>query len=93
MMINGVNVLYHESTFKNELSDLAKETGHSTAGDASRIASEAGVNTLLLGHYSSRYMLLDGLLEEAKSVFPNSILTVEGKRYPLRTLISDPLKF
>jgi ribonuclease Z len=86
-MIKGVNVLYHEATFKNELADLAKETGHSTAGDASRIAEEAGVNCLLLGHYSSRYKVLDELLQEAQRHFPNSLLTVEGRRYPLRNLM------
>lgn len=53
--VKGVDLLYHESTYGNEFADLAKETFHSTAGQAARMAVLAGVKHLLLGHFSSRY--------------------------------------
>ena len=46
--VKGVDLLYHESTYGNEFADLAKETFHSTAGQAARMAVLAGVKHLLL---------------------------------------------
>lgn len=76
--VKGVTVLYHESTYTSEQEDRAKIYYHSTARQAAIIAAGAGVGTLLLGHYSARYNDEQVLLEEAKAVFPNSILTQEG---------------
>ena len=76
--VKGVTVLYHESTYTSEQEDRAKMYYHSTARQAATIAAGAGVGTLLLGHYSARYNDEQVLLEEAKAVFPNSILTQEG---------------
>lgn len=76
--VKGVTVLYHESTYTAEQEDCAKIYYHSTARQAATIAAGAGVGTLLLGHYSARYNDEQVLLEEAKAVFPNSILTQEG---------------
>lgn len=76
--VKGVTVLYHESTYTSEQEDRAKIYYHSTARQAATIAAGAGVGTLLLGHYSARYNDELVLLEEAKAVFPNSILTQEG---------------
>lgn len=77
--IQGVNLLYHEATFLNELLPRAKETYHTTALQAGTIAQKAQVHQLMIGHYSARYKDLQPLLEEAKSVFDNTILSVEGK--------------
>lgn len=76
--VKGVTVLYHESTYTSEQEDRAKIYYHSTARQAATIAAGAGVGFLLLGHYSARYNDEQVLLEEAKAVFPNSILTQEG---------------
>lgn len=76
--VKGVTVLYHESTYTAEQEDRAKIYYHCTARQAATIAAGAGVGTLLLGHYSARYNDEQVLLEEAKAVFPNSILTQEG---------------
>lgn len=76
--VKGVTVLYHESTYTSEQEDRAKIYYHSTARQAATIAAGAGVGSLLLGHYSARYNDEQVLLEEAKAVFPNSILTQEG---------------
>lgn len=87
--IRKVTVVYHEATFRNELHHLAKETGHSTAGEAAETAIQSGAAFLLLGHYSSRYKSLDDLLEEAKNRFSNVMLTEEGKRYSIRALLDQ----
>ena len=77
-LIRGVDILYHESTFKEEDAALAAETFHSTARQAAQLARLAEAGKLVLGHFSARYQDLTGLLEEAKDVFPNSILGEEG---------------
>lgn len=77
----GVDLLYHESTFTAAMGARAKETMHSTAAQAATIAREAGVGKLLLGHFSSRYKTVDGLLDEARAVFPNTILAAEGAEF------------
>lgn len=81
--IQNVDLLYHESTFMQDNLERAKTTFHSTAMEAGEIAKIANAKKLLLGHFSSRYGLLDGLLKEAKTVFENSMLSEEGKTYPL----------
>ncbi|MEM6965028.1 MAG: ribonuclease Z [Bacteroidota bacterium] len=80
-IIKGVDLLYHESTFMHSEVAFAQRTGHSTAQQAATIAQKAEVGKLLLGHYSSRYVELDQLLEEARNVFPNTELGLEGKRF------------
>lgn len=76
--IEGVSLLYHEATFLHENADLAKETMHSTAKQAATIAKKAGAIQLVLGHYSSRYKDLQPLLDEAREIFPNTLLGKEG---------------
>lgn len=77
--IKNVDVLYHESTFTQEFEERAKQTFHSTARQAALIAKEANANTLVLGHYSVRYKDLSPLLHEARDVFYNTLLAVEGE--------------
>lgn len=79
--VKGVTVLYHESTYTSDQEDRAKIYYHSTARQAATIAAGAGVGTLLLGHYSARYNDEQVLLQEAKTVFENSILTQEGMAF------------
>ncbi len=76
--IKGVDVLYHEATFASDNAQLAKKTYHSTAEQAAQIATKAGAGKLLIGHFSSRYKNLTILLDEAKTVFPNTFLANEG---------------
>lgn len=76
--VSGVDVLYHESTYTNDMEEKAKERQHSTAFQAATIARLARVGKLVLGHFSSRYHDLSVLENEAKTVFPAVILGVEG---------------
>ncbi len=66
------DLLIHDSSFMTEDVDRARETGHSTAADAARIATEANVKMLALVHISSRYHVL-AALEEAETEFPNPV--------------------
>ncbi len=75
--LKGVTTLYHEATFMESEKDRAKQTAHSTAKQAGEIARLAGVERLLIGHYSARYYNTEDLLNEAKEVFPNTIASKE----------------
>lgn len=73
-IIKNVDLLYHESTFLEDLHEMAEYTGHSTAKQAAEIGRSAGVGTLILGHFSNRYKNLNCMLEEAKPIFENTIV-------------------
>lgn len=77
--IQGVDTLYHESTFLHSDIHRAIETKHSTALEAAEVAKMSNVKTLLIGHFSARYFDLMPLLDEAKQIFPNTHLAKEGQ--------------
>lgn len=79
--VEGVDMLYHESTFLHE--DLEKATlrHHTTARQAAEFAVKAKAGLLLIGHYSSRYQDTDHFQKEAAEFFPNVIATTEGAAY------------
>ncbi|MGV3589227.1 MAG: ribonuclease Z, partial [Adhaeribacter sp.] len=77
--IKGVDLLYHEATFLDNMLERAVYTYHSTAKQAATLALKAEVKRLLIGHFSARYKDLTPLLEEAKAVFDNTHLALEGK--------------
>lgn len=77
-LLQGVDLLYHESTFAQCDEARATETHHCTAAQAATIAAQAGVKQLLIGHYSSRYDNEQQLLDEAKALFPPTRLSNEG---------------
>lgn len=79
--IKNVNLLYHEATFADDMADRAVETHHCTAKQAGAIAQKANAGQLIIGHYSARYKDLDVLLKEAKQVFENTVLAIEGETY------------
>lgn len=81
--IGPVDLLFHETTYLDNLEGDARERGHSTARQAAMVARDANVKTLLTGHYSSRYSDDSQFLEEAKEIFPNVILNKEGLRIDL----------
>src|SRR5690606_23420676 len=76
-IIRDVDILYHEATFLSDLQEMAEYTGHSTAREAATIAKNANAGQLILGHFSNRYKNLNVLLDEAKSVFENTIIPVQ----------------
>ncbi|MEP6712904.1 MAG: ribonuclease Z [Ferruginibacter sp.] len=76
--VKAVDLLYHETTYLKDLHERAASRFHSTTIQAADIAKKAGVKKLLIGHFSSKYELLDQFLEEATSVFENTELAIEG---------------
>ena len=76
--IKGIDLLYHEATFKKDFADRAKETGHSTTYEAATIAKKSAVKNLLIGHFSQRYKNIDELFIEAKATFKNTRLAESG---------------
>ena len=76
-IIEGVDMLYHEATFSHEDIVRAKETYHSSARQAAQIAQAAQVKKLVIAHFSARITDENILLNEAKEVFPDTILANE----------------
>jgi ribonuclease Z len=75
--IEGVDLLFHESTYTEQFVDKCPITMHSTAKQAASIALKAQAKQLLIGHFSSREDDHTKFLHEAQEVFPNTILAVE----------------
>lgn len=81
--ISNATLLYHEATFLNNMLERANETHHTTALQAGQIALKTHAKRLLIGHFSARYKTLNELLDEARSVFPDTELAVEGKIFAI----------
>lgn len=69
----GADLLVHEATFLADERDRARETLHSTAGEAALVAREAGVKLLALTHLSTRYFGHE-VVEEARELFPDTVV-------------------
>lgn len=78
-IIQGVDLLYHEATFLKDMQKWAEQTHHSTTHQAATLAKKANVSQLVIGHYSARYKELDVFLEEAREIFPDTLLAIEGE--------------
>ena len=84
--VEGVDWLYHEATYDESLRIKAHKRYHSTALEAATVAHEAGVKRLILGHFSKRYLDETPLLNEARTIFPNTILANEGLTIDLNNI-------
>ncbi len=78
------DILVCESTFLSSEQDKAKLYGHLSARDAAMLAKRAGVNLLVLTHFSQRYPVIDTLTDEAKSVFKNTIAAYDFLQLPIK---------
>jgi ribonuclease Z len=81
--IGQADLLYHEATFLESEVKLAYKTKHATAQQAARIAKDAGVKRLLLGHFSTRYKDINAFQKEAEVLFPEVALAADGKVFEI----------
>ena len=79
--IKDADMIYHETTYLDNFRERATERFHSTTKQAALIAQKAGAKKLLIGHFSSKYAMLEEFEAEAREVFPNTELALEGVTY------------
>jgi ribonuclease Z len=82
-LARGADVLIHESTYAEELREDADARLHSTAAGAASVAAAAGVDRLILTHFSTRYRDVAPLLAEARAVFPNTDAAEDFAKFSL----------
>jgi ribonuclease Z len=70
----GADLVIHDCTFDDALREKAVLDGHSTPTQAAEQAKVADAKRLVLTHISARYPNAELLLEQAKKIFPNSVL-------------------
>ncbi|MEW2395951.1 ribonuclease Z [Streptomyces sp. NPDC046862] len=75
-LAEGCDMLVIESTFLDEDIQLAEEHGHLTAGQAARVARDAGVRHLVLTHFSQRYTQPEEFERQARASGFEGELTV-----------------
>lgn len=80
-----VGTIYHESTFLEEHLERAKQTFHSTAAQAAKIAKLVKAQSLILGHFSPRYKSFDAFRQEAGAIFPNCELAEDGSVFTIES--------
>ena len=68
-LARGADILVHEATFLDEMTQRAEQDGHSTAYQAANLAKEAEVDLLILTHISPRYSDPIMVVDEAKQIF------------------------
>ncbi|MBO5813276.1 MAG: ribonuclease Z [Alistipes sp.] len=83
-IVKGVTTLYHEATYADSEKAVAKQRGHATAAQAAKTALNAEAGELLIGHFSSRYKDPTILLDEARTIFPNTRIAEEGESYEIK---------
>ena len=71
---SDADALIHDSTYDDSLLTKAAEYGHSTASQAAEVAKLAKAKLLILTHISNRYKDDGILLEQARRIFPNTII-------------------
>ncbi len=79
--IKDADLIYHETTYLDALQQRAIDRFHSTTKQAALIAKKANVRKLLIGHFSSKYDTLEEFETEAREVFLNTELAIEGVTY------------
>jgi ribonuclease Z len=79
--IYGADMIYHETTYLDNMADKAFERFHTTTRQAGEIARKAMIKKLLIGHFSSKYNTLEQFESECRDVFPETELAIEGVTY------------
>ncbi len=95
-LAHDADVLIHEATFAHQDAELAYQRLHSTSTMAAQVALGAHVKQLIMTHFSPRYapgnsIELRDLLEEARSIFPNTQLASDFWTYEVPRRIAKGL--
>lgn len=72
-LAENADVLISESVFAADKQELATKYKHLTSKDAATIAKQANAKKLILTHFSQRYKSIKPVLDDARSVFKNTV--------------------
>lgn len=78
-LARGAKLFLCESTYLETHRDLAEKHHHLTAKQAAEMAKAAGVDKLILTHFSARYQDSEAFAREAKTIFPNTFAAEDFK--------------
>ncbi len=81
--IYNADMIYQETTYLDNMQQQALDRFHCTTKQAAEIAKKAMVKKLLIGHFSSKYATLELFEKEAREVFLNTDLAIEGETYEI----------
>jgi ribonuclease Z len=81
--VRGAHALVIEATYTSVEADAAREYGHLTARQAAELAVAAGAEHLILYHLSRRYSERE-VLDEARPIFPNTIVARDLDHFQVR---------
>ncbi len=84
----NANLVIHDATFDDALSEKAGVDGHSTPSQAAQQAKKAKAKKLILTHISARYADVGVLLEQAQRVFKNTLVAEDFMELELPLLDS-----
>ena len=73
-LARDADLLIHEATYPAGEERLAKQRGHSSAGDAARCAKQAGAKKLALTHISQKHRHLDLHQQGAEEIFSPTVV-------------------
>jgi len=79
--LRNADMIYHETTYLDNLKEKAEERFHATSKQAATMAKKAKVKKLLIGHFSSKYSELHEFEKEAREIFENTEIACEGVSY------------
>lgn len=77
----GAKLLLCEATYLDEERQMAHDHKHMTSIQAAELARDAGAQMLVLTHFSARYRDLEPFGLEARTVFPNTFVADDLKRF------------
>ena len=83
LLAEDSDVLICEATYEKNEEEKANEYFHLTSEQSALIASNAGVKKLILTHFSQRYKDLSDLLDQARTIFPNTELAFDFMKIKL----------
>lgn len=81
--LRGIDVLYHETTYLEDLSDQAEKRHHSTTIQAASLAKAIGASKLIIGHYSSRCKDISLYEAQCRSIFPSTFAASDGDEFEI----------